>query len=240
MGRRRARARSPNTWHQSRRWPPAAGRWSAPWEPHAGQPAGSPIAGRQYHAPQWRQTGSCPAWPSSRRPGLAGVGGASRRRLLRTLARARTWGGLRLGSRAITSSLSGPGLRTPWGRWRGSQYPPVRPRGAPGAWVAVPWGCHTVGAIGSMVGCTAGCCAGDQDGAWRSPGAGGQAAVGTPRAAATWPQRPSAAGPPGATTGAAALLLSSWGAAPARAGGTRGCHRPGATAASPTRTPLPS
>ena len=71
-------------------------------------------------------------------------------------------------------------------RWRGSQYPPVRPPGAPGAWVAAPRGCHAVGAVGSMAGCTAGCGAGDQDGPWGEPwggraGGGGNAAGGGER-----------------------------------------------------------
>ena len=81
-------------------------------------------------------------------------------RLLRTLARARTWGGVGSGSRAITRPLSGPGLRTPRGGGGGVGTPPVRPPGAPGARVAAPWGCHALGAVGSMVGCTAGCGAG--------------------------------------------------------------------------------
>ena len=45
--------------------------------------------------------------------------------------------------------------------------------------------------------------------------------VGTPRAAATGPVGLSAAGPAGAPAGAAALVLFSWGASPARAGGEK-------------------
>ena len=75
MARRRARAKSPYTWYQSRRWSPLAGRCSASWEPHLGQPAGLPDAGCRYHAPQWRHAGSSPSRPSPRCPGSAGAGG---------------------------------------------------------------------------------------------------------------------------------------------------------------------
>ena len=188
MACRRARARSPNAWYQSRRLSPAAGRCSASWEPHAVQPAGLPAAGRWYHAPQRRQTGSSPSGPSPCCQGLASVGGASRKRLLRTLARARTWGGAGSGSRH--QSPQRPRDADPLGEVDGESVPP-----RPAAGRAGRVGSRSLGrphrrrrqehswVLGGLL-----CPGVTRAMPWGSPGAAGQVAAGISWAAATWPQ----------------------------------------------------
>ena len=193
------------------------------------QPAGLSDARRWYHASLWKQRGFSPSGPCPRCPRSAGVHEASRKRLRRTLVRAQTWAGAGSGSRAITRVLSGPRSRNPWGSWLGSQYPPVWPPGAPGAWVAAPGGGHTPGVVVSRLDARQTAVLVTRAMPGGSPGAEGQVAEGTLQAAPTLPQGLAAVAPSGAAAEEAAPSPSSWVAGPAQAGGRRGYCRPVAT-----------
>ena len=210
MARRRARARSPNARYQLRRLSPAAGRCSASCEPHAGQLVALPAAGRWYHTPHWRQTGSSPSRPSPCCPGLAGVGGGIPEEVAEDAGQSAHlgWGGV--GQQGHHQSPKRAWAADTLGEAEGGSLPPLsgrlapparglpllgeaRPPASSRAWFGA--GRAVVLVSRAMLG-----------GSLR---AGGQVAAGRLWAAATWPQGPPAIAPSGAAAEVAAPSPSS-------------------------------